>query len=147
MSRYWWNQDVIVNVDYDEVMEQIPTSVLEEVLKERKELQHSDIKEFERQESRRGGGIDINIDPSDYDLINEEDISVSDFTDAQIIDTLERRGYTVVSRDEDFGGLDNVANFLYNIPNHKFKDFLCDTLGLSHLVTNEYIINEIKNRI
>ena len=43
--------------------------------------------------------------------------------------------------------LDNVSKYIQDLSSFKFKEFMCDICGLSHLATKEEIINEIKNRL
>lgn len=146
--RYWWQDSITVNVDYDDVIEQIPTDVLQEELNKRKELQHSDIKTFEKEENRRCDGIDIDVCPDDYGLVDEETVKLGEyFSDDYIIDYIESKGHTIVSDGETFGTIENVTNYLYSLPNYKYRDYLCDSLGLSRRSAKEEIIEEIKNRI
>ena len=58
---------VDINIDAQEIIEKIPTSILEEELKDRKELQVSDSKAAERAEQNRTSNIEWEIDPDDYD--------------------------------------------------------------------------------
>ena len=58
---------VDINIDAQEIIEKIPTFILEEELKDRKELQASDIKAAKRAERNRTNSIEWEIDPDDYD--------------------------------------------------------------------------------
>ena len=64
---------VDIDIDAQEIVEKIPTSILEEELKDRKELQSSDIKAAERAEQHRFANIELEIDPDDYDWLNDDE--------------------------------------------------------------------------
>jgi len=139
---------VTVNADVDEIIDQIPTTSLEKELKERKELQVSDVKLAEREESRRSSDVSIEIDPDDYDLIEQDDIRVSDFDENELINYLESRGYNI---DKSYGigvnSLERLVRELQDVQPYKLKNFLCDLLELSHVTSKEDIINEMRSKI
>ena len=139
---------VDISISSSDIIDKIPTTILEEELKERKELQVADIKQAEREERWRSEDFDIEIDPEDYGLINEEDVSLDGFEDNQLISKLTNRGYEVFGENEGYPvQLDNVSKYIQDLSSYKFKEFMCDVCGLSHLATKEEIINEIKNRL
>lgn len=143
-----WKTETVY-ADVDEIIDQIPTTSLEEELDKRKELQVSDIKLAERKESRRSSEVSIEIDPDDYDLVSQEDIhvSVSDFSDREIIKYLKLRGYRVYGDDVNLSALERLAQDLQDAQPYKLKGFLCDLFELSHMASKEDIINEMKNKI
>lgn len=139
---------VDIGISSSDIVDKIPTSILEEELKERKELQVADIKQAEREERWRSDDFDIEIDPESYGLIDEEDVSLDGFEDYQLINKLTDHGYEIFDKDAVYPvKLDNVSKYIQELSSYKFKGFMCDICGLSHLATNEEIINEIKNRL
>ena len=76
---------VDINIDAQEIIEKIPTSILEEELKDRKELHALDIKAAERAERNRTSNIEWEIDPDDYDLVDRDDITLADFDENELI--------------------------------------------------------------
>ena len=139
---------VDISISSSDIIDKIPTTILEKELKARKELQVADIKQAEREERRRSEDFDIEIDPEDYGLIDEEDASLDGFEDNQLISELTKHGYEVFGKDEAYPvKLDCVSRHIQDLSSYKFKEFMCDVCGLSHLATKEEIINEIKNRL
>ena len=144
----WWNDSQDVTIDVSDVIGQIPTEDLERELKERKDLQKTDVKEFEREERRRGSELDVSICLDDYNLIREEDVDITDFELYQVIDYIESNGYAVfekgVTTENKLGCL---AHYLGDVPGWKLKELLCDMLGVGHLTSRDDIIREIKEKI
>ena len=144
----WWPGNVDITCDVDEVIGQIPTSALENELEERKGLQKKDVKECARQERYRTWEIEISINPEDYNLVDVEDVEVSDFEDQQIIDYLECAGYCVFKKGVvNTSDMDGVKLYLDELSNWKFREAICDLLGLSHRASKDDIINKLKERI
>ena len=137
-----------INIDAQEIIEKIPTSILEEELKDRKELQASDIKAAERAERNRTSNIELEIDPDDYDLVDRDDITVSDFSEDELIGYLENAGYEVYDYENSPDtSLDGVIRYFENNQPYKLKEFLCDLCRLSHLSSKEQIIKELLGKI
>ena len=133
-----------IDIDAQEIVEKIPTSILEEEIKDRKELQSSNIKEAERQEHRRTTNIDWEIDPDDYDLVNKDDVVISYFSEDELINYLEDAGYEVCDYENSLDiSLDGIIRYFENNQSYKLKEFLCDLCGISHLSTKEQIIKEL----
>lgn len=146
--HYFWAGTKTVTIDAEDIIGDIPSRILDEEYKQRKELQRVDPKQAEKEERWRSDDIDVEINLDEYDLVERDSIEVSDFDSRQIIDHLEECGYSVfenacVSTDECSG----ISKYMNEVPKWKFKKLLCDALELSHLATNEEIINEIKNRL
>lgn len=146
--HYFWADTKTVTIDAEDIIGNIPSRILDEEYKQRKELQRVDPKQAEKEERWRSDDIDVEINLDEYDLVERDSIEVSDFDSRQIIDYLEECGYSVfgnscVSTDECSG----ISKYMNEVPKWKFKELLCDALKLSHLATNEEIINEIKNRL
>ena len=138
---------VDINIDAQEIIEKIPTSILEEELKDRKELQVSDIKAAERAEQNRTSNIEWEIDPDDYDLVNSDDISPTDFDDDILINYLEDNGYEVYDYENSPDtSLDGVIRYFENNQPYKLKEFLCDLCRISHLSSKEQIIKELMEK-
>lgn len=138
---------VDINIDAQEIIEKIPTSILEEELKDRKELQVSDIKAAERTERNRTSNIEWEIDPDDYDLVNRDDITPTDFDDDRLINYLEGNGYEVYDYENSPDtSLDSVIRYFENNQPYKLKEFLCDLCRISHLSSKEQIIKELMEK-
>ena len=138
---------VDINIDAQEIIEKIPTSILEEELKDRKELQASDIKAAERAELNRTSNIEWEIDPDDYDLVERDDISPADFDDDRLINYLEDNGYEVYDYENSPDtSLDSVIRYFENNQPYKLKEFLCDLCRISHLSSKEQIIKELMEK-
>jgi len=142
----WRTTDI--NIDAQEIAEKIPTSILEEELKDRKELQMSDIKVAERAERNRTSNIEYEIDPDDYDLVDRDDITLADFDNDKLIGYLEDAGYAVFDKDNcPDTSLDGVIRYFENNQSYKLKEFLCDLCRISHLSTKEQIIKELMEKM
>ena len=138
---------VDIDIDAQEIVEKIPTSILEEELKDRKKLQTSDIKAAERAERNRTSNIEWEIDPDDYDLVDRDNITVSDFSEDKLIGYLENVGYEVFNKDNcPDTSLDAVIKYFENNQSYKLKEFLCDLCGISHLSSKEQIIKELMEK-
>lgn len=141
-------QTVDINIDAYEIVEKIPTSILEEELKDRKELQASDIKNAEREERRRTTNINWEIDPDDYDLVDRDDITVSDFSEDELVGYLEDAGYEVYDYlNSPDTSLDGVIRYFENNQSYKLKEFLCDLCRISRISSKEQIIKELLEKI
>ena len=138
---------VDINIDAQEIIEKIPTSILEEELKDRKDLQASDSKAAERAERNRTSNIEWEIDPDDYDLVERDDISPADFDDDRLINYLEDNGYEVYDYENSPDtSLDGVIRYFENNQPYKLKEFLCDLCRISHLSSKEQIIKELMEK-
>ena len=136
---------VDINIDAQEIIEKIPTSILEEELKDRKDLQASDGKAAERVERNRTSNIEWEIDPDDYDLVERDDIY---FDDDRLINYLEDNGYEVYDYENSPDtSLDGVIRYFENNQPYKLKEFLCDLCQISHLSSKEQIIKELMEKI
>ena len=139
---------VDISISSSDIIDKIPTTILEKELKERKELQVADIKQAEREERWRSEDFDIEIDPEDYGLVDEEAITLENFDDSDMIYELITHGYEIFDKNAVYPvKLNNVSNYIQDLSSYKFKEFMCDVCGLSHLATKEEIINGIKNRL
>lgn len=150
MVKSWlWDDAVDITVDPADCIGHLSTKLLEKELIDRMDEKINDPKKFIKDENKRGGEFSILIDPDEYDLIDKDDVSISDFTEEQIVDHLERNSkeYTIVSRTETFGSIDNVIRYLQNLPKYKMRDFLCDVLSITRRSSDEDIIKELKAKI
>ena len=139
---------VDIDIDAQEIIEKIPTSILEEEWKDRKELQASDIKAAERAERNRTSNIEWEIDPDDYDLVDRDDITASDFSEDELIEYLEDAGYEVYDYENSPDtSLNGVIRYFENNQSYKLKEFLCDLCRISHLSSKEQIIKELMEKI
>ena len=138
---------VDINIDAQEIIEKIPTSILEEELKDRKDLQASNSKAAEREERNRTYNIELEIDPDDYDFVERDDISPTDFDDDRLINYLEDNGYEVYDYENSPDtSLDGVIRYFENNQPYKLKEFLCDLCRISHLSSKEQIIKELMEK-
>ena len=138
---------VDIDIDAQEIVEKIPTSILEEELKDRKELQASDVKEAERKEHWRTSNIEWEIDPDDYDLVDRDNITLADFDNDELIGYLEDAGYEVYDYlNSPDTSLDGVIRYFENNQSYKLKEFLCDLCRISHLSSKEQIIKELMEK-
>lgn len=138
---------VDIDIDAQEIVEKIPTSILEEELKDRKELQASDIKAAERAEQHRFDNIEWEIDPDYYDLVDRDNITVSDFSEDELIGYLENAGYEVYDYlNSPDTSLDSVIRYFENNQSYKLKEFLCNLCRISHLSSKEQIIKELSEK-
>ena len=127
----WWPGNVDITCSVNDVIDQIPTSELENALEERKDLQKEDLKEYARQERYRTSEINVTIDPSDYDLVDEEDINISDFEEQQIIDYIEGAGYCVFKK-----GVVDTSNIEYDGYEY-FITEVCDAWYCAYIILPE----------
>ena len=136
---------VNIDIDAQEIVEKIPTSILEEELKDRKELQN--IKAAEMAERKRTSNIELEIDPYDYDLVDKDDITVSDFGEDELIKYLEERGYVVFDKDNCPNmSIEGLVKYFENKQPYKLKEFLCDLCRISYLSSKEQIIKELSEK-
>jgi len=139
---------VDIDIDAQDIIEKIPTSILEEELKDRKELQASDIKAAERAERNRTSNIEWEIDPDDYDLVDRDDITLTDFDEDELIGYLEESGYEVYDYENSPDmSLNGVTKYFENNQPYKLKEFLCDLCRISHLSSKKQIIKELMEKI
>ena len=139
---------VDINIDTQDIIEKIPTSILEEELNDRKELQASDIKAAERAERSRTSNIEWEIDPDDYDLVDRDDITLADFDKDELIGYLEESGYEVYDYENSPDtSLEGIIRYFENNQPYKLKEFLCDLCRISHLSSKEQIIKELSEKI
>ena len=139
---------VDIDIDAQEIVEKIPTSILEEELKDRKELQASDAKAAKRAERNRTSNIEWEIDPDDYDLVDRDDITLTDFDEDELIGYLEESGYEVYDYENSPDmSLNGVTKYFENNQPYKLKEFLCDLCRISHLSSKEQIIKELIEKI
>ena len=144
---YFWDTKT-VTIDAEEIIEQISSDILDEEYKRRKGIQRTDPQRAINDERFRTDQVDVEINLDEYDLVERESVSVSDFDHKQIIDYLEELGFSVfenscISSNECSG----ISKYMEEAPNWKFKDLLCDALGLSHLATKEEIISKISEKL
>lgn len=139
-------QTVDIDIDAQEIVEKIPTSILEEELKDRKKLQETNTKEAERKEQHRFVNIEWEIDPEDYDLINKDKIAPTDFDIDELIEYLEDVGYEVYDYENPDTSLEGIIRYFENKQSYKLKEFLCDLCRISHLSSKEQIIKELSEK-
>ena len=138
---------VDINIDAQEIIEKIPTSILEEELKDRKELQASDSKAAEKAEQNRTSNIEWEIDPDDYDLVDRDDITLADFNEDELIGYLEESGYEVYDYENSPDtSLKGIIRYFENNQSYKLKEFLCDLCQISRLSSKDQVIKELMEK-
>ena len=144
---YFWDTKTIT-IDAEEIIEQISSKTLDEEYKKRKDIQRTDPQRAINDERFRSDQIDVEINLDEYDLVERDSVEISDFSHKQAIDYLEELGYSVfenscISSNECSG----ISKYMDEAPKWRFKDLLCDALGLSHLATKEEIISKISEKL
>lgn len=149
MSKYFQTDAIDIRVLGEDVISDISTKRLEVELEDRKELEEFEPEEFKKQEKYRDGTSLVTIDLDDYGLICKDDVEPNFFSDTDLIHYLEtQKGYAVFSKGSvGMSDADNVCTYLMDLPKYKLKEFMCDTLGLSHFATVDDILNELKMRL
>lgn len=138
-----------ISIDLDKLMCDIPTYMLEEELEERRDLQKNNPERAEKKEKLRSDTVDYEIDIRDYDLVDEEDLCLTNYDDVDLKQEIEHRGYTVLPDDDLLYheyGVDGIAQGLTYLQPWRLKDFICDFLGISRLSNKEQIIDELKTK-
>ena len=149
MGKYYQTDAIDIRVSGEDVISDISTKRLEIELEDRKELEHFEPEEFKKQERYRDGTSLVTIDLDDYGLICKDDVEPNFFTDIDLIYFLEtHRNYAVFSKGSiGNSDADSVCTYLMDLPKWKFKEFMCDTLGLNHFATVDDILTELKNKL
>lgn len=148
-NRWHCTPNVTIYEDVDNVLEQISFSKIEEAYNARKEEKESDPDTFKKYErhNRSDSQVEIDIDPDEYDLMSIDEESLDDFDLEDIIDAVENSGYIVLKKGTLPADINAMTRYIGDLSNWKFKDILCDILGLNHLASKEDIINEVKNKL
>lgn len=148
-NRWRCTENIAVYVDVDDVLDQISFNKIEEEYERLLELRENDRSAFDIDEkyNRNDSQVEIEVDPDEFDLVSQNDVSIDDFELNEIIDAVENSGYTVVRNTYDAWSDYGIANYLNDLPKWKLRGILCDLLGVNHLVSNEEIINGLKEKI
>lgn len=146
-NAHHYPSDVTISVNVDEALDKISFDKIKEAYEDRLEEKENDPEYFRNSEKFRDDDtIDFDIDADDYDLMYIDDESLDDFDLEEIINAVEDSGYTVVNNSygwNDYG----IVKYLNDLPKWKLREVLCDLAGLNHLVSNDEIIKEIKEKI
>ena len=141
---------VNIDIDIQDIIDDIPTDMLEEELSKRKKLIEENPKKAQEKELFRAKNILYPIEPDDYDLVSSEAVTLANFDSSEMIYELEHSGYRVLPKDDmrliGEKSMSDIAESIQKLQPWKLKDFLCDFLGISHLSNKEQIINELKTR-
>lgn len=145
-NTHHYPSDVTISVNVDEALDKISFVKIKEAYEDRLEEKENNPEYFRNSEKFRDDDtIDFDIDADDYDLMYINDESLDDFDLEQIINTVEDSGYTVVNNKYCWN--DYSIKYLNDLPKWKLREVLCDLTGLNHLVSNDEIIREIKEKI
>jgi hypothetical protein len=93
------------------------------------------------------GAVEIEIDPFDYDLVDKDDVDISDFEANDMKEYLESIGYYISETEANFYNNEDVKEYVDKIPNWKYKDLICDMLNLSHYASFDEITSALKEKI
>lgn len=146
-NTHHYPSDVTISVNVDEALDKISFVKIKEAYEDRLEEKENNPEYFRNSEKFRDDDtIDFDIDADDYDLMYINDESLDDFDLEQIINTVEDSGYTVVNNKYCWNDY-SIVKYLNDLPKWKLREVLCDLTGLNHLVSNDEIIREIKEKI
>ena len=146
-NTHHYPSDVTISVNVDEALDKISFVKIKEPYEDRLEEKENNPEYFRNSEKFRDDDtIDFDIDADDYDLMYINDESLDDFDLEQIINTVEDSGYTVVNNKYCWNDY-SIIKYLNDLPKWKLREVLCDLTGLNHLVSNDEIIREIKEKI
>ena len=147
-NTHHYSSDVTISANVDEALDKISFVKIKEAYEDRLEEKENNPEYFRNSEKFRDDDtIDFDIDVGDYDLMYINDESLDDFDLEQIINTVEDSGYTVVNNKYCWNDYSIVIKYLNDLPKWKLREVLCDLTGLNHLVSNDEIIREIKEKI
>lgn len=136
-----------IDIDEDAVIDSLTTEKLVKTVAQRRKQLLKDPKNFEKDENWRKDYIEsVSLDLDEYDLMFKADESLEHFDDEQIVEYLQKRGYTVTDENVDtfVKCLPEVcSDYLFNHTKFKNKDFLLNMLGLSSYATKADIVNRI----
>lgn len=142
----YWNEDVEIEIDIDDIINDIPTNMLEEELAKRKKQMVSSLKTFQSEEKLRYNTVRVSIDPNDYDLIKQDEVTLDNFYISEIVSYMTAEGYSILC-GKHVNNPYEISKYLYELPKDKFRDLICDVLGLGRCVSNEEIIKKIKTKL
>ena len=146
-NTHHYSSDVTISANVDEALDKISFVKIKEAYEDRLEEKENNPEYFRNSEKFRDDDtIDFDIDVGDYDLMYINDESLDDFDLEQIINTVEDSGYTVVNNKYCWNDY-SIVKYLNDLPKWKLREVLCDLTGLNHLVSNDEIIREIKEKI
>jgi hypothetical protein len=142
---------VDVDIDIQDIIDDIPTDMLEEELSKRKKLIEENPKKAQEKELFRAKNILYPIEPDDYDLISSEAVTLANFDSSEMIYELEHSGYRVLPKDDmrliGERTISEIANHIRKSQNWRIRDFLCDLIGVQHTSSKETIIEGIKELV
>lgn len=142
----YWNEDVEIEIDIDDIINDIPTDILEDELAKRKKQMECSLKTFQSEEKLRHNTARVLIDPNDYDLIKQDDVTLDNFYISEIVNYMSAKGYSILC-GKHINNSDEISKYLYELPKDKFRDLMCDALSLGRCVSNEEIIKKIKTKL
>lgn len=146
-NTHHYSSDVTISVNVDEALDKISFVKIKEAYEDRLKEKENNHEYFRNSEKFRDDDtIDFDIDADDYDLMYINDESLDDFDLEDIINAVEDSGYTVVNNKYGWNDYD-IVKYLNDLPKWKLREVLCDLTGLNHLVSNDEIIKEIKEKI
>ena len=142
----YWNEDVEIEIDIDDIINDIPTDILEDELAKRKKQMECSLKTFQSEERLRYNTARVLIDPNDYDLIKQDEVTLDNFYISEIVNYMSAKGYSILC-GKHVNNSDEISKYLHELPKDKFRDLMCDALSLGRCVSNEEIIKKIKTKL
>lgn len=136
--------DYTTTISAEDALEQISTGILEVELNDRKKLLKEDEQLAINLEKHRGVDVEVSFSPEDYNLIDEDDITLGCFDDEELVDEINKRdgGWRISRMRQNY-----MVEILENMNPQKFKDFICDVLKISHTSDKETILRELGEKI
>lgn len=138
-----------IDLSVTDVIGKIPIRMLKEELEDRQKLKLEDPERWAFQEHGRHYNFKVKIDPEDYDLVDSKEVVLSDFDIDVIFSYLEDNGYEIFEKDYTPRNMsfDCFIKHLYDLPDWRFKEVICDMFGVSQLSSKEELLDAIKNKL
>ena len=126
----------------------ISTKALEEELQERKEYAEENPESAKRLERRRDDDdITVDIDIDEYGLVEERDIRLETyFSTENMLDYLERQGFELIGK-YNIPAFSTMRKWVSNASKWKIRDYFCDMCGVSHTISNDDLMKELRSKI
>ena len=135
-------------VKLSDFIDGISTKALEEELQERKEYAEENPEAAKRAERRRDDDdITVDIDIDEYGLVEERDIRLETyFSTENMLDYLESQGFELIGK-YNIPAFSTMRNWVSNASKWKIRDYFCDMCGVSHTISNDDLMKELRSKI
>lgn len=148
-NKWHFTDNITVYADVDDVLDQISFDKIEEEYEKRLELKETDRKAFDIDEkyNKDDSQVEIEVDPDEYDLVAQDNVSIDDFDFEEVYNYLEDAGYVILEKGAFPADMMAMSSYIGDLSNWKFKEMLCDICGLSHLATKDDILKAVAEKI